>query len=415
MTAPAESLLVEVRESRYDRQALIPWWDQARVASARVLVIGAGALGNEIGKLLALIGCGATLFVDSDRIERSNLSRAVLFRERDEGRAKAEVVAERMRELNPDVRAAALCGNALTECGLGLFSWADVVIGAVDNREARVFINSACARVRKVWIDGAIEGLAGVVRAFAPWRGACYECTMNRTDRQLLAERRSCALLARAAVARGHVPTTAVAASIIGAMQVQEAIKVLHGQPVLEGAGLHLDGLFAEASRVRYPRRDDCPGHDSLGELEPLGLGVGDLSLRQLLARARARLGPEATLDLSRDVISRLTCPSCDHGSPGGVPLGALTEAQAACPSCGAHRVVEICSSVSDDSGLDLELTPAQLGLPRFDVLVARAGMEQRQAWIFDGDAAHVLGDLGADDAHGASGARRSPQEETRS
>src|SRR6185369_8827198 len=100
-----------------------------------------------------------------------------------------------------------------------------VIIGAVDNREARVFINSCSARVGKKWVDGAIEALSGVVRVFSPADGPCYECTMNSTDRKLLAERRSCALLARDLALQGRVPTSAVAASIIGAMQVQEAIK----------------------------------------------------------------------------------------------------------------------------------------------------------------------------------------------
>src|SRR6185503_7125337 len=81
-----ESIVV-TREDRYHRQTLIAWWDQARVAKTRILVIGAGALGNEILKLLALIGSGYTLVYDPDRIERSNLARAVLFRESDEGRA----------------------------------------------------------------------------------------------------------------------------------------------------------------------------------------------------------------------------------------------------------------------------------------------------------------------------------------
>jgi molybdopterin/thiamine biosynthesis adenylyltransferase len=414
MEAPTESLLVEVRESRYHRQSLIEWWDQTRVRDARVLVIGAGALGNEIAKNLALLGCGATVFFDPDRIERSNLSRAILFRESDEGSAKADVVARRMSEINPDARTLAICENALTHAGLGLFAWADVVIGAVDNREARVFINSACARTRKVWIDGAIEGFAGVVRAFAPWRGACYECTMNRTDRKLLAERRSCALLARDVVARGHVPTTAVAASIIGAMEVQEAIKVLHGQPTLEGAGLHLEGLFGEASRVSYPRRDDCPGHDDLGapdDLVRLGLGTADITLGALLVRAERELGEGAVLDLSRDVITRLTCPSCGHQSHGGRALGALRQSQAACPDCGTHRVVEIAASVDrgfggdDDRAIDLSLTPAQLGLPAFDIIVARQGLERRVAWLFDGDAARVLGPLGISASAAASSA----------
>src|SRR5712691_4532635 len=113
---------------RYHRQALIEWWDQARVGKTRILVIGAGALGNEILKSLALIGSGATLVYDPDRIERSNLSRSVLFREADEGSFKAEVCVREMRDINPDVRARARCENVIAGAGLGVFLWADVVI-----------------------------------------------------------------------------------------------------------------------------------------------------------------------------------------------------------------------------------------------------------------------------------------------
>lgn len=394
MRISANTLVDETREDRYHRQTLISWWDQQRVAETKILVIGAGALGNEILKLLALIGSGYTLVYDPDLIERSNLSRSILFRQADEGQAKATVAVRQMRDINPDVHAHALPFNILASAGLGVFHWADVVIGAVDNREARVFINSACARVGKRWVDGAIEGLSGIVRVFAPSTGSCYECTMNSTDRKLLAERRSCALLARDAVARGHVPTSAVAASIIGAMEVEEAIKVVHGQPTLTGEGLHLDGLWSEVSRVRYPRRDGCLGHEHLGPIVPLGLGIADVTLGALLERAEAALGAGAALDLSRDVIIALSCPACGATTPGRAVLGTVRESQAACPQCGTHRVVEIASSVSRDDGLDLRQTPADLGLPPFDIVVARQGLERQEAWLFDGDAAHVLGPL---------------------
>ncbi|HEU4731463.1 MAG TPA: ThiF family adenylyltransferase [Kofleriaceae bacterium] len=396
MEGPGDGLLVEVREDRYHRQTLIEWWDQARVRDTRILVIGAGALGNEILKLLALIGSGWTMVYDPDRIERSNLSRSVLFREADEGQPKAEVAVRQMQAINADARGHAVCENVLAKCGLGVFLWADVVIGAVDNREARVFINSACARTRRTWVDGAIEGLAGIVRVFTPHDGACYECTMNSTDRKLLAERRSCALLARNAVAAGHVPTSAVAASIIGAMEVQEAIKVVHGQPTLAGEGLHLDGLYGQTSRIRYPRRPDCPGHEDLGAVVPLRLGVADITLGALLDRAEALLGEGAALDLSRDVIVRLSCPSCGHVSPGRAVLGTVRESQAACPGCGTHRAVEITSSITRGDEVDPAMTPAELGLPAFDIVVARQGMERQEAWLFDGDAGQVLGPLAA-------------------
>jgi len=83
---------------------------------------------------------------------------------------------------------------------------------------------------------------------------------MSSVDRKLLAERRSCALLARDAVLRGHVPTTAVAGSAVAALEVAQAVKLLHGQPVLLGEGLHLNGLVDEVSRIALSAAGGLPG-----------------------------------------------------------------------------------------------------------------------------------------------------------
>jgi len=195
-------------------------------------------------------------------------------------------------------------------------------------------------------------------------------------------------------VARGHVPTTAVAATIVGGLQAQEAIKLLHGQPALLGEGLHLEGLSGDVSRVAYPRREDCLGHDRLSEVRPLGLGVSDVSLASLLQRAEEALGKGAVLDLSRDIVHRLTCPECGGSQPGGVVLGAVSESQAPCPKCGTHRIVDIVSSVDREGDVNLDQTPAALGVPPYDIIVARRGLEAEQAWLFDGDAPSVLGPL---------------------
>ena len=390
-------------DGRYHRQSLMAWWDQERVARSNLLVVGAGALGNEILKNLALMGAGQVLLYDMDRVAHSNLSRGVLFREEDEGDFKADVAVRRMRELNKDVNAVAHTKNLVHGAGLGVFAWADVVICGVDNREARLFINSACARTGRTWIDGAIEGLSGVVRAFRPHEGVCYECTMNETDHRLVAERRSCAMLAKEVIERGHVPTTAVAASIVGALQVQEALKVVHDQPALVGEGLHIHGLWGDVSRVKYPRRDECAGHDHLGPLTPLGLGHADETLGALLTHAEQALGRGAVLDLSRDVVTGLTCPDCESAEPRGAVLGSLTEADAACPRCGTHRIVETTSSIGRDSGVNPALTPADIGLPPFDIIVARQGLSARLAWLFDADAPAVLKSLTDPGGSGAS------------
>ncbi|MHC4547771.1 MAG: HesA/MoeB/ThiF family protein [Planctomycetota bacterium] len=384
----------ELVEGRYHRQTLIEWWDQERVQQAHFLVVGAGALGNEVLKNLALMGARRVVVYDMDRIEQSNLSRAVLFRETDEGAFKAEVAVQRMRYLNPAATACARAENIIFKAGLGVFLWADVVVCGVDNREARIFVNSACARTGRPWVDGAIEGFDGVVRAFHPKDGACYECTMNETDRQLVAERRSCAMLARDVVALGRVPATAVASSVVGALQVQEALKILHGQPALIGEGLHLSGLWDETSRVKYPRRKECPGHEFLGPVTPLDAGVAGITLGELVDRAEAELGEGAVLEFSRDVVVALSCPECGHREPGRAVVGEITEKQARCPQCRTHRIVEIATSAGRDGPVNLALTPADMGIPPFDIMVARQGLHAQRAWLFDADASAVLGPL---------------------
>src|SRR5437588_11469685 len=82
-------------DDRYGRLRLIPWWRQDRLAAARILVVGAGALGNEVLKNLALLGVGTVYVIDRDVVETSNLSRSVLFRAEDGGRPKAEGAARR--------------------------------------------------------------------------------------------------------------------------------------------------------------------------------------------------------------------------------------------------------------------------------------------------------------------------------
>ena len=393
LDSPVEAIRI-LPEDRSHRQRLISWWEQERLAAARVLVVGAGALGNEILKLLALSGVGHIMIFDMDRIEVSNLSRTVLFKETDAGAFKAEVAAERVSELNPQAVAVGRAQNIMHELGLGAFLWADVVICGLDNRLARMFVNTSCARTKRTWIDGAIEGLSGIVRVFDPARTACYECTMNETDRKLVRDRLSCAMLARDAIQQGHVPTTSVAASFIAALEVQEAIKYLHGQPTLDGEGIHVNGMWNDFNRVQYKRRDDCVSHDSFEQVLPLNRGVNDITLGELLDRAETRLGEGATLELSRDVVTRLTCPVCEKSERVGIVLGALREAAARCSVCGTHRVVDFSGIVVRDGAIDLSLTPAEIGIPPFDIIVARHGIEKQEAWLFNSDVDACLGQL---------------------
>src|SRR3954466_7658688 len=97
-------------QDRFHRFKLIGWWDQRKLAEAKVVVIGAGALGNEILKNLALLGVGNVLVAAMDRIENSNLSRSVLYRATDNGQFKATVAARAAKDIYPEMKVAAFNG-----------------------------------------------------------------------------------------------------------------------------------------------------------------------------------------------------------------------------------------------------------------------------------------------------------------
>lgn len=380
------------REGRFARFELIDWWDQDRLAEARAVVIGAGALGNEIVKNLALLGVGRVFVADRDRVEYSNLSRSVLFRETDLGRGKAEVAAERARDIYPGLLVQPFTGNIVHDLGLGVYRWADVILGGLDNREARVAINAAAAKVGKPWIDGAIERLDGVARVFDPAVGPCYECTMSEVDWKMLEARRSCALLSRAEMEQGKVPTTPTTSSVIAGIQVQEALKMLHGRPSLSGQGFVFDGAYHQSYLVAYSRLPDCPGHDAIEPIDELPWGVADATAGQLLERIQSDLGPGAVIDFNHDLLESLACAACARTTPHLASLGKVTEAEGRCPDCGAARAPNIYHTLAAGSPL-LDRTLAELGVPLWDVVVGRAG-DVLRGYEFAGDAPRVLGPL---------------------
>lgn len=403
------TLDVTATDGRYHRQSLITWWDQALLRDARVLVVGAGALGNELIKNLVLMGVGTILVADLDVIEDSNLSRCVLFRPRDEGRSKAEVAVEAARDLNEEVELIALHGDVRSTIGLGVVRDVDVVLGGLDNREARLFVNQACWKVGTPWVDGAIEGLQGVARAFVPNEGPdegpCYECTMGERDHQIVAARRSCSLLSRDEMEAGKVPTTATTAAIIAGIQVQEAVKLLHaeGPTGLIGRGYAFNGLTHDSYVVTYARQEECMAHDHYApehsEDAPLDATFGDL-----LALGRERLGLEdVTLQTETELAISGRCEHCETDRPINRPLHELMAPDAVCPVCGEELGLRLVHTIRPDHEEFLGLRPAEIGVAPADVITARHGLERRHLVL--GGALPLLERLGA----GGSGSTEDP------
>ena len=385
------------QEDRYSRLRLIPWWDQERLKNAAVMVVGAGAIGNELIKNLALLGIGKILIFDMDGIENTNLTRSVLYRAKDVGRFKAEVAAERAMEINPDVKAKAFVANIIDDVGLGVFRRMNVVLGGLDNREARLSINQSCYKVDRPWIDGAIEALNGFARVFVPGKGACYECTMTETDWMLINKRKSCALLTHEQMAEGKIPTTPTSSSVIAGIQVQEMLKLIHSDrnlPTLAGKGFVFNGLTHDSYVVEYQEKPDCMSHDTYEKIVEKNWSVRTTTLGDVLGVARIDLGRNAVVDFDRDIASVGKC-SCGATKDLFVPVHKLRGEMLTCPDCGKQMTFESFHSINGTEDF-LDKTLFEIGVPLLHIVAGRVGMNMTY-YEFTGDEPEVFEGLRRD------------------
>jgi len=366
-----------LKKDRLGTFEFISWWEREKVEKAKVLVIGAGALGNEVIKNLALMGVGYIFIIDFDNIEAANLSRSVLFRETDNQRSKAEVVAARAKSINPQIHVQYLNADVTTGLGLGIIRRMDAIIGCLDNREARLAVNRFCFWMDKPWVDGAIQELLGLMRVFKPGEGACYECTLTEQALRDLSLRYSCQLLARQNVLLGKVPTTPTIASIIGGMQSQEALKLIHDMPVEPGKVVHYNGLTNDLHITAYNPREECESHWTYGEVTELPARAERATLDDLLRIARADLGPDAIIELDQELVTSLVCPNCQTTEEVLRPVSEITFEAGHCPDCGELREAQFTHMVTGDENF-LHRTLANVGVPPLHILRAHNGYDYR-------------------------------------
>ena len=387
MTQP----LVIDDDDRYSRLRLISWWNQERLQAAKILVVGAGALGNEVLKNLALLGVGRIFAIDFDHIENSNLTRSVLFRARDRGRPKAEVAAEALRDINPDTTVTPLHANIITDVGLGLFRDVDVVIGCLDNREARLWVNRQCWKVGTPWIDGGIQEISGVVKVFTPPNSACYECAMTENDYRLINLRYSCPLLSQDDLSRGRVPTAPTISSIIAGLETQEALKLLHGMTVSAGQALVFSGVTNQFYTTQLPFREDCLSHETLPEPIELPLRSRENTANELFDAVRPHFNGNdpLRLELIRDLVVSLSCPGCGRNQRVMRPQQLVKHREAAC-ECGQTALPHMVNAVvAGDEYASEKLS--SLGIPPYDIVRVAAG-EEEHVVLLAGDRSSVMG-----------------------
>lgn len=156
--------------------------------NAHILVVGAGGLGCEIMKNLALSNIKKISIVDLDQIELSNLNRQFLFRQKDIGRYKSEVVAEFINKKYPDIKVNHYT-KKVEDFSTSFMKQFNVIIGGLDNDVARSYLSKLVHELVEFdnqgniipesvipYIDGGTEGFRGQSKVIIPYEGACLEC-----------------------------------------------------------------------------------------------------------------------------------------------------------------------------------------------------------------------------------------------
>jgi adenylyltransferase/sulfurtransferase len=190
------------------------------------MVVGAGALGNEVVKNLLLLDVRNIILVDFDKIEYSNLTRSIFFSKKDIGKYKVNTLVKKAQLVNNNCSFIALPADVVYEVGLGYFRSSDVIICCVDNRLARLFINRYAFLFNKSWVNGSIENLMGRLEVYHRDQN-CYESNLTDEEWSNIRFRLGCADVMRRNEHFGRITTTPVSASIIGSLQATEALKVV--------------------------------------------------------------------------------------------------------------------------------------------------------------------------------------------
>lgn len=402
----------EYGETAFDRAKLISWWSQEVVSSSKMLVVGAGAIGNETLKNLALMGVGKIFVCDMDTISVSNLSRTVLFSASDVGQNKAEVAASRVLEMsnNPECRVDYFVGDIVNRLGHGVFRRFDVVLGCLDNMLTRSNVNRRCCLFNIPYMDAGISGLGLSLNVHHFPESSCLECGMDSKDiaRERMI-RYSCDVFKKRAIQEGHAATVLISTAIVSALQVQEAIKALHQSngielevPVQYGKKYYYQGMNHIFEQMKVPFKEDCPAHFSIEHVIETQLSSTD-RLGDVLQFLRNLLGYDCVIDTYPDsaFVTRAKCINCHKDITVNKPMSEIYSDELYCENCTKsdasgytpdYSAIDIFSDNMDEQYL-MDYSLEQIGIPPLHVITVRErGNDENVKYVeLTGDISRVL------------------------
>ncbi|MGN0384819.1 MAG: molybdopterin-synthase adenylyltransferase MoeB [Lachnospiraceae bacterium] len=233
---------------------------QKKIKAARVVILGAGALGSPVIQYLAAAGVGTIKVVDFDEVSIENLQSQVIHTTRDLHRPKVASARDTIRNINRDILVETenikIEANNIEE----LIEGFDVVVDCTDNYKSRYLIGDACGLHKIPLVFAAIYQFEGQVGIFNFNDGPCFRCQFP------------------APPPAGLVPTCSEGGTlsslpgIIGSIQATEVLKLIIGiGENLSGKLLVIDSLYLHSGIFKVNKKENCPicgSHPSIFAVE---------------------------------------------------------------------------------------------------------------------------------------------------
>ncbi|HEX4772632.1 MAG TPA: molybdopterin-synthase adenylyltransferase MoeB [Bryobacteraceae bacterium] len=221
---------------------------QVKLKNAKIAMVGAGGLGAPVGLYLAAAGIGRVGIIDFDVVDASNLQRQVIHGTKDLGRKKLDSAADRMKDINPNMRIDKYDTGLTSANAFEILRDYDIVIDGTDNFPTRYLVNDACVLLKKPNVYGSIFRFEGQATVFAYGDGPCYRCLYPEPPPPGLVP--SCA--------EGGV--LGILPGLIGVVQATEAVKIILGVgETLKNRLLLYDALNMRFRELKLRRDKDCP------------------------------------------------------------------------------------------------------------------------------------------------------------
>ena len=177
-------------EKEISQNLEIEYHDEKILSDKKILIVGAGGLGCELLKLLVINGFKQISIIDMDKIERSNLNRQFLFDHSSIGKYKSEIAIEKIKEYRQDstLKINSYIGNIKDENKFGekFYSNFDLILNALDNNDARYYINNICIKLNIPLINSGSEGIYGMINWHIRGLTPCFACQKLMKDEDVI-------------------------------------------------------------------------------------------------------------------------------------------------------------------------------------------------------------------------------------